>query len=206
MTARLALRADIPALSHAVSQAFIDDPMIDWVMGVDDPQQRITAAHVGFFLPSARGALSRGHCYTEGPVGGPLAGGAMWVPPDAELFGEADVQALAESLVSAVDASALQRLMAVGELVAHKHPGATPHFYLFVLGAAEKGHGVGHRLMQPVLERCDLDGLPAYLESSSGRNVSFYERHGFVVVWEETVEGGGPVMRGMWREPGGPRG
>ena len=36
--------------------------------------------------------------------------------------------------------------------------------------------------MQPVLERCDADGIPAYLESTKERNVGFYEQHGFAVI------------------------
>ena len=35
-------------------------------------------------------------------------------------------------------------------------------------------------------------------------NVPFYERHGFTVQWEAAPEGG-PVLRGMWREPGAGR-
>jgi hypothetical protein len=52
--------------------------------------------------------------------------------------------------------------------------------------------------MEPVLQRCDLDGLPAALESSNPRNVSFYRRLGFEVVWEAAPDGG-PPLQGMWR-------
>jgi hypothetical protein len=51
-----------------------------------------------------------------------------------------------------------------------------------------------------VLRRCDEDGMPAYLESSKERNLSFYGRHRFEVVGEYTVPGG-PKLWFMWREP-----
>ncbi len=59
-----------------------------------------------------------------------------------------------------------------------------PHWYLATLGTAveQQGKGVGGALLRPVLEHCDAEGLPCYLESSKERNVPFYRRHGFEVV------------------------
>ena len=91
--------------------------------------------------------------------------------------------------------------MALGEMVARHHPHDVPHFYLFILGSAEPGNGLGGQLVQPVLDRCDHDGLGAYLESSTERNLTFYERHGFRVQWEDRPAADGPMIRGMWRDP-----
>jgi hypothetical protein len=52
-----------------------------------------------------------------------------------------------------------------------------------------------------VLERCDRDGVPAYLESSKERNVVLYERHGFRVVEQLRLPKDGPPIWRMWREP-----
>ncbi len=90
--------------------------------------------------------------------------------------------------------------MAVSEMVGSRHPHES-HFYLFLLGAAEQGQGIGAALIAPVLARCDADRLPAYLESSSDRNMSFYERLGFRVTWAERPTADGPLLRGMWRDP-----
>lgn len=202
MTARLVLRTDLPAVAGALGRAFADDPMMRWVTGeADDEERRVTIATSGFFAPSLAAGFVRGHCYVT-PDGD---GAAVWSPPDVPLFGDAEVAVLADSLVEQCGPEALGRLMALGELVGAHHPEERPHFYLFLLGAVTKGRGAGSRALQPVLERCDADGLPAYLESSSARNLSFYERHGFRVTWEAAPEGG-PVMRGMWREPGSGRG
>ena len=64
-----------------------------------------------------------------------------------------------------------------------------------------QGRGFGSHLMQPVLERCDADGTPAYLETDTERNVQLYERHGFKVTEEFPLPGGGPPVWLMWREP-----
>ena len=55
-------------------------------------------------------------------------------------------------------------------------------------------------MMRPVLEMCDRDAMPAYLEATSERNKHLYLRHGFEVTGEINVPGG-PSMWPMWREP-----
>jgi GNAT superfamily N-acetyltransferase len=64
-----------------------------------------------------------------------------------------------------------------------------------------QGKGIGTALMRPILERCDSDGMPAYLEASSTRNRACYLRQGFEVTEEFTFPNGGPVSWRMWRPP-----
>jgi hypothetical protein len=54
--------------------------------------------------------------------------------------------------------------------------------------------------MRPVLERCDREGVPAYLEASGARNRDLYLRLGFRVTGEIRLPDG-PSMWPMWREP-----
>jgi hypothetical protein len=59
--------------------------------------------------------------------------------------------------------------------------------------------------MRPVLDRCDSDGLPAYLEASSERSAALYERLGFVHLGVLELPDGGPPMWPMRRPPAGAR-
>ncbi len=80
-----------------------------------------------------------------------------------------------------------------------QHP-TEPHYYLAMLGTdpAHQGRGIGSALLAPVLERCDEEGLPAYLESSKESNIAFYARHRFDLTKPFQLKGG-PTMYFMWR-------
>jgi ribosomal protein S18 acetylase RimI-like enzyme len=92
--------------------------------------------------------------------------------------------------------------MGVLSTIEQAHP-RQPHWYLAVLGTdpLHQGRGIGTALMAPVLERCDEEGLPAFLESSKESNVPYYERFGFRVERELKLGKGAPSVWPMWREP-----
>jgi GNAT superfamily N-acetyltransferase len=54
-----------------------------------------------------------------------------------------------------------------------RHHPKEPHWYLAFVGCDPtcQGQGLGSALIKEGLRRCDADGLPAYLESSSPRNI-----------------------------------
>jgi GNAT superfamily N-acetyltransferase len=91
------------------------------------------------------------------------------------------------------------------QLVESRHP-RSPHYYLGGLGTdpAFQGKGLGSAVLGPVLDICDRDGLPAYLESSKESNIPFYKRHGFELTDEVSVPDGSVKLWLMWREPLGP--
>jgi hypothetical protein len=55
--------------------------------------------------------------------------------------------------------------------------------------------------MRPILERCDRERMPAYLNAGSPRSRDLYLRHGFEVTEEFRLPEGGPPLWRMWREP-----
>jgi GNAT superfamily N-acetyltransferase len=57
-----------------------------------------------------------------------------------------------------------------------------PHYYIRWVGVATRfqGQGLGTALLRPTLERCDREGVPAYLQASTERSAALYERLGFV--------------------------
>ena len=92
--------------------------------------------------------------------------------------------------------------LALVQLVDSRHP-KTPHYYLGGLGTDPpwQGRGFGSAVLAPVLELCDRERVPAYLESSKETNVAFYSRRGFEVIDEVTLPENDVHLWLMWREP-----
>jgi ribosomal protein S18 acetylase RimI-like enzyme len=95
-------------------------------------------------------------------------------------------------------ATAVQSVSAIERV----HP-TEAHWYLAVVGTepAHQHQGVGSALLAPVLERCDRDFVPAYLESSREDNLAFYHRLGFEVTSPVDLPAAGPRVWPMWRDP-----
>lgn len=191
MAVRHVLRDDLEHLEDVLMQAFADDPHLGWLY----PDHG--AARRSWFRVALEAGRRRGHTYrtTDG------TGVAIWSPPGVNSLSRADGVALYEQMAASHGAEGTARLDTIAAARSTLHP-TEPHFYLLTLGAATPGRGTGAELIAPVLSVCDEQAWPAYLESSSPRNVSFYERHGFVAVHEIMVDGGPPLL-GMWRAPGG---
>jgi ribosomal protein S18 acetylase RimI-like enzyme len=84
------------------------------------------------------------------------------------------------------------------------HP-SQKHYYLFFVGVdpSQRKQGLGGALLQPVLEKCDREGVGAYLENTNVANQSFYESFGFKVTGDIIVGKDAPVLKAMWRNPVG---
>lgn len=180
------------AVAATLAAAFLDDPVMSWCY--PDPERRRSILPASF-------ELIVDVYYPGGGVDvvGDALAGAVWSPPGAEVD-EERLGVLAE--MAGEDA---ERLGTLVEETDRRHP-EEPHQYLFLLGARPdwQSRGLGSTLLRRVLERCDRDGVPAYLEASSPRNRQLYLRHGFVDR-EEVVLPDGPSLWCMWREPAGGR-
>lgn len=64
----------------------------------------------------------------------------------------------------------------------------------------QQSRGLGATVLWPILQRCDRERLPAYLESTNPRNIPFYERFGFRQVGI-IRSGTSPEIVPMVREP-----
>jgi ribosomal protein S18 acetylase RimI-like enzyme len=92
-------------------------------------------------------------------------------------------------------------LAKVFEKMGSYHP-SEPHWHLPLIGVdpSLQGNGLGAALLKHGLIRCDRDNTPAYLESTTPRNIPLYQRHGFEVLGEIQV-GTSPTIFPMLRKP-----
>jgi GNAT superfamily N-acetyltransferase len=198
VTVRQATEVDVAPMAVQLCRAFADDPVMAHVFRNEG---RRTKAMTAYFTSQMRGDyLPFGGCYTTDDH----LGAAVWGPAGKPLLtGMAGIANLVKVLPFVV--SHLKATLDMIGLIESMHP-HEPHWYLATLGTDPdaQGRGIGSALMRPVLDLCDAEGLPAYLESSKERNVPFYARHGFAVVKEVPLPHGGPSIWTMWREPQGP--
>jgi len=185
---RKATVADLPATAQTLSLAFYDDPVVMWCVEDGSRRRQLSPAFFGAVAESYL-AFDETYAVDEGVAT------ALWAPP-----GAVDDEQLPTRLGAILGGDA-QRLFEVLGLMEEKHP-VEAHYYLFLLGTRPEwqGRGLGSSLMVPVLERCDRERVPAYLEASSDRSVPLYLRHGFEITAEIQIPGG-PKMWPMWRAP-----
>jgi ribosomal protein S18 acetylase RimI-like enzyme len=192
---RRATAADVDAMAAQMARTFYDDPVTSHIFR--NEARRDAALRAYFRTQMKADYLPFGGCYTaEG-----YAGSAIWAPAGKPLHtGLSAVLTLLPVFPYVV--TNMRTTMRLLALVESKHP-HEPHWYLASLGTAveQQGKGVGGALMRPVLDHCDAEGIPCYLESSKERNLPFYRRYGFEVVEEVPLPDDGPLLWTMWREP-----
>jgi GNAT superfamily N-acetyltransferase len=185
-----------------LARAFHDDPLFNFFMPDHVQQARGLLTFMGAGYLDARPFDAIWGARTEA---GKFAGAAVWLPPDAYprsprreamtyLRGARTFTRVGRRLAKSV------RLLSAADR-AH-HAVKVPHWYLGILGVDPSCQrtGAGSALLQPVLTRCDEEGVPAYLETQKAENVPWYRRHGFEVVEQLDVRGCPPLWT-MQREP-----
>ncbi|MFI5826979.1 GNAT family N-acetyltransferase [Streptomyces sp. NPDC051578] len=192
---RRAGQSDRDAVARLLDEAFRDDPVSSWVF--PDPAHR-AAVHGKFLGVFVDVALAEGRI--DYAADGSAA--ALWlrVPAgDHEGDAEDDVPAMMRAVADPDN----ERCELVGRLTGEVHPTSEEHEYLLMIAVApgRQGEGLGTELMRPVLERCDREGVPAYLEASSERSKALYERLGWRFTGTAVRLPDGPLMWPMWRKP-----
>jgi ribosomal protein S18 acetylase RimI-like enzyme len=192
---RLATSEDIEGMAEALALAFHDDPIMCWLFGAEAPRpMRYTRP---FFAHEGARHLRNHQVFTLDGT----PGAAYWDPPGHWKTSPMDILRLGPLMLRGMGSRTINALRGLSRMeAAHaKHP---DHYYLAVLGTRpdRQGSGLGAALLAPVLNRCDEEGVGAYLESSKESNIPFYRRHGFEVVGEVEFPSG-PKLWPMWRDP-----
>lgn len=192
---RRATAADRKTLASVLADAFRDDPVFVHVLplGIRRREARLRR----FFDLEVPRSVRLGGAW----VSADGAGAAIWYPP--ARWRPSHWQELRQAPAAAwVFGRKLAQAGRVQAELRQHHP-QTPHWYLYYLGttSGRQSAGIGTALLRPMLEKCDTEGVPAYLEATSPRNRLLYQRHGFEDMEALNLPDGGPPMYPMWRRP-----
>jgi len=190
---RRAVKADAARLEVVMAKAFDDDPVIGWLL--PDASRRPARLRRFFGVELRHLALSRGSVWTTND----LSAAALVLPP-----GRWRVPLSTTLREGRAFGAGLGRAARLGMAMEWRHAREVrgPHYYVRDIGVLPEmqGRGLGSALMAPTLELCDREGLPAYLEASSERSATLYERLGFEHLAELSVLGSPPLWL-MLRAP-----
>lgn len=181
---------DEDAALATIVLAFSADPMARWSW--PEPRAYLDA------MPRLARAFG-GRAFAAGTAYGAdgVSGAALWLGPGVSPDEEGMVRLFEQTAPASIRADGFALFEKMGKM----HP-REPHWYLPLIGVdpACQGRGLGEALMRRALERCDREGVPAYLESSNPRNASLYRRLGFEDAGS-IQSGSSPALLPMLRRP-----
>jgi GNAT superfamily N-acetyltransferase len=164
--------------------AFAADPAIRWAFPC--PNQ-----YLEHFPAFARAFAGKAFDHDTADELTDNTGAALWLPPGIQPNDASVMQVLQHG----VDKALLPEILDLFEQMSAFHP-SEPHWYLPLIGVDPRaqGKGSGSLLLRRGLDRCDRDGLPAYLEATGTRNVRLYERHAFQPVGRIQTRTSPPII------------
>lgn len=198
VTVRAATTDDRDVVLRTIVRAFEDDPLLRFFF---PSQERYAAAAPLFFGFIFDLNLADGEIL----VADDGLAAALWEPPLGTGVSRKEIDRRWKALVS-------PRLLPDEEDRIARFETATtaitvegPHRYLGVLATDPdaRGRGLARAVLEPVLARDDQEAVPAHLETCTPTNLPFYERFGFRVYGETTIDGG-PVLWELVRSPRAP--
>lgn len=183
--------------SMTLGQAFETDPMFEWIF--PDEATRPELSRTLTQVPLRYG-LRFGRVTESNAV----QAVAIWIPPERPLSIGGLIRCGMLGMPFHIGFGPFSRFMSANAVMDRFHSKHVPepHWYLFAIGVSPElqGQGLGTALVTEGLERADQDGCPCYLETSSERNVPYYERFGFTVVGKAALGKNGPPGWAMRRE------
>jgi ribosomal protein S18 acetylase RimI-like enzyme len=194
---RKARAVEIPKMAGVLARAFHDDPVFTWVLKADSARMKLLERAFALFL--RRVWIEEEETFTTASV----AGVAIWEPPGQWKNGMWEQLRLLPAMIGVFGRHVPRALRSLAALESGhpSEPQAEPHYYLPFIGVDPKwqGRGLGSAVLAPILERCDRERVPAFLEASTARNRAMYERHGFTVMEEFALGKDAPPQWRMWR-------
>ncbi|MAZ86598.1 MAG: hypothetical protein CL693_03055 [Cellvibrionaceae bacterium] len=193
-----ATAADAQRIGKTIAAAFRHDPFNAWLLQSEPLRRTLFALYARHLY------LRRGMCQlAQSDQGGEIVGATMWIrSEEQQSLGVSTMLSVAIKTLMTQGPKVLIRMLQVDAAMKKHHP-KEPHLYLFTIGVLDsaRGTGKGRALMVDVLNQCDSENLPVYLESTNPDNHGYYASLGFETLKVIHPIADAPPLELMWREP-----
>ena len=182
-----ATRADKPKVLEILTEAFWNDPHINWFTGNGKNKKTRLKSMMSHAFESA---LGRGDVYlTED-----REAVAIWRNSSQKVH---NLYTLFENVkfLYHFGLRKVQAISALENLIHVEYPKDRSFYYLFIIGTSKgsRGKGLSSTLMNAMLDRADQHHLPVYLETANVNNLPIYNKKGFKTYKEIPVSGDNPI-------------
>lgn len=176
----------IQQYADVLAQAFMTDPLFQYFFPDEGTRRQLAAYTFRFILQHARvkGFIIETAQQSQGV--------AIWLPSskinrhllDQLRFGAVDMLWRQGTAAIARQKAASEHMKRI-----HAHHVSVPHLYLSTIGvlASHRGRGLASKMILPMLEKADRDGMVCYLDTHSEANIELYQRFGFEIVQESII-------------------
>ncbi|MFT6957118.1 MAG: ribosomal protein S18 acetylase RimI-like enzyme [Halieaceae bacterium] len=195
---RSASQHEYEQLGRITAQSFAEDPFNCWLFKNTEVMELLYSSLAQeVYLP---GQL----CYfATSQQAGADVGATMWMlSTDISDLSLATSIKIAWKVLISLGPGAVYKIFKF-ERESSKRKPAEPYMYLFSVGVLKdvRGIGLGRKLMVPMLDACDRERLPVFLESSNPENHGYYASLGFRTQEIYHFTKGAPPMEAMLRHP-----
>ena len=195
----IAQKKDIEQLAKVSADAYLDYPLHNWLFGGEyDAKASELLMEI-----SLKTMLKDAVIYADSEE---LNGFAVWLP-----FGFSGTKAIpffkngAMKLIFHSGPGIIGRLLSYDSYSMNLKKEITDNYdwYLFNLCVKKDAQkkGIASKLMRPMLDFCDGERMPAYLETNKAVNVGFYQYFGFDLMKEEPIPKTSVMHYAMLKRP-----
>ncbi|HJL03169.1 MAG TPA: GNAT family N-acetyltransferase [Polyangiaceae bacterium LLY-WYZ-15_(1-7)] len=190
---------DAEAVLAILDEGFAADPFVRWVVERPGRSAERTAAARRRYLRLVLERLVLPHGEVWMDEGARAA--ALWVAPGGWDLPLGEQLRLLPTVARVVGWRRLPRMAYASAAIEEGRPPAFWYLALVATREAARGQGLGRAVLAPVLERCDVEGELALLETSKRKNLGWYRRLGFEERRHVDLGEGAPPVWSLVREP-----